>query len=366
MLLRRVISSETARKDGKHIVDASIIIPAYNRRDRLEGTLRALEAIDYPQDAFEVVLVDDGSEDGTGRFFQQCSYPFQFHCLRHRVNRGRSAARNSGIRKARGRIVVFLDDDMQAVPNLLREHLNYHRNAYRTVVLGNIRYAPGIAATALIRYLDSRGVHKLRAGDPIPFRYFSAGNVSMDREFLIQAGLFDERFRSFGGEDLELGYRLSRNGARFVFSPSALAYRFDYRDIPATCRAMEVFGRESLPVLLQIHPGLGEMFALHRLGAADHRHEEEPFLLRPPILLSLFWSPWGAVARGMARALNHLRAPAVLFDYLILFHIIKGYRQYLRDRSGPAAESGPSGVSGRSTASDRIITTDPGAERSLS
>jgi len=335
--------SAMVRKGGEHAVDASIIIPAYNRRRRLEGTLRALEALDYPPDAYEVVLVDDGSEDGTGEVFLQRSYPFRFHCLRHPVNRGRSAARNTGVKKARGRIVVFLDDDMQAAPGLLRGHLSHHGENNDTVVLGNICHAPEVFATALIRYLDSRGVHKLKAGDPIPYRYFSSGNVSMEREFLIQSGLFDERFRSFGGEDLELGYRLSKNGARFVFSPDALAYRFDYRDIPETCRAMQIFGRDSLPLLLQFHPGVAEMFKLHRLGAADRRSGEAPFLLQPPFLRALFCQPLGALAGGVARALNHLRVPSVLFDYLILSQILKGYRRHLRNRSKSAALSDQGG-----------------------
>jgi len=332
--------------DAGPTLDASVIIPAYNRRRRLEGTLRALESLDYPREAFEVILVDDGSEDDTGRFFQRQEYPFRFRCLRHEVNRGRSAARNSGVRKARGRVVIFLDDDMRAVPDLLKEHLRHHRDDPRTVVLGNVRRAPEVPATALIRYLDSRGVHKLGAGEPIPFRYFSAGNVSMDRGFLVRAGLFDERFRSFGGEDLELGYRLSRNGARFIFSPGALTHRLDYRDIPETCRAMEIFGRDSLSLLLRIDPGLGEMFKLHRIGAAGPRRAEEPFLLPPLPLRALFREPWGAVARAAARALNRLRAPAALFDYLVLFHIIKGYRQHRRKCSNPAA-SGSCGTGRR-------------------
>jgi glycosyltransferase involved in cell wall biosynthesis len=320
-------------------VDASIIIPAYNRRERLVETLRALDALCYPRDAFEVLLVDDGSQDGTAQFFRQRGYSFQFHCLRHSRNRGRSAARNSGVKNARGRIVVFLDDDMQAVPDLLREHLRHHRGDHGTVVLGNIRHGHEIPATALIRYLDSRGVHKMRAGDPIPFRYFSAGNVSMERDFLLRVGLFDERFRSFGGEDLELGYRLSRGGARFVFAPDALAYRFDYRDIPNLCRAMEIFGRDSLPIILQIHPQLGGLFKLQNVQRASDRRTTAGFLLRPPFLRLLLLPPLGTAARGVARALNRFHAPALLFDYLLFFHLMKGYRQSLRNDAGMATES---------------------------
>ncbi len=322
------------------MVDVSIVIPAFNRRDRLVGTLKALEALDYSRDAFEVILVDDGSPDGTGQFFQQRGYAFQFHCLQHPHNRGRSAARNSGVKQARGRIVVFLDDDMRAVPDLLREHLKHHRDGHRRVVLGNIRRAPQVPPTALIRYLDSRGIQKLRPGAPIPFRYFSAGNVSMEREFLLQTGLFDERFRSFGGEDLELGYRLSQNGARFVFAPGALAHRFDYRDLSGLCRAMEIFGHDSLPIILRTHPQLGELFKLHSVQVAGYRQGKGRFPLRPQLLRFFLRSPWGVVARGVARALNRFPAPSLLFDYLIFFSIMKGYQWYCREQDERTAESG--------------------------
>jgi len=322
------------------MVDVSIIIPAFDRRDRLVGTLKSLEALDYSEDAFEVILVDDGSRDGTAQFFRQREYTFQFHCLQHPHNRGRSAARNSGVKKARGRIVVFLDDDMQAVPDLLREHLKHHRDGHRAVVLGNIRRAPQVTPTALIRYLDSRGVQKLQPGAPIPFRYFSAGNVSMEREFLLQTGLFDERFRSFGGEDLELGYRLSSNGARFVFAPGALTYRLDYRDISDLCRAMKIFGHDSLPIILRTHPQLGELFKLSNDQLADHPRGRGRLPLRPQLLRFFLWSPWGAVVRGAARALNRFPAPSLLFDYLIFFSIMKGYQQYVRNMGEPAAEPG--------------------------
>jgi hypothetical protein len=81
---------------------------------------------------------------------------------------------------------------------------------------------------------------------------------------------------------------------------------------------------------------MGEMFRLRHPENGDHRRAEDRFLLPSRFLRAMLWPPFGAAVRGAARALNHLWAPSALFDYLILFHIMKGYRQHLRD-----AESGP-------------------------
>jgi glycosyltransferase involved in cell wall biosynthesis len=315
-------------------MDASIIIPTYNRRQRLIATLEALDSLDYPREFWEVLLVDDGSEDGTDDFFRNKKYSFQFRLFRHPSNRGRSAARNTGAMQARGRVLVFLDDDMKATPGLLRAHLDQHHGGQGRVVLGNIRHAPQVPSTALIRYLDSRGVHKLKTGASIPFRYFSAGNVSIERQLLFQAGLFDERFHQFGGEDLELGYRLSRYGTTFAFAPEALAYRFDYRDVIGLCRAMVTFGQFSLPILLQTHPDLRGLYQLAAVAPEkSFPRKIWPALKRPFLLIALL-PPWGSLAEALARACDRFWIPTLLFDYLIFFHTIKGYRKFLRQSAG--------------------------------
>jgi hypothetical protein len=125
---------------------------------------------------------------------------------------------------------------------------------------------------------------------------------------------------------LELGYRLNRAGARFVYSPEARTYRTDYRDIPELCKAMVTYGESSLPIILETHPQLKELVKAHLLEPA--RLLSEPFLVsfkKVSFRLAL-WRPWGPMIALLTRLFNRLFVPAILFDYLILFHYLKGVR----------------------------------------
>ncbi len=93
----------------------SIIIPAYNEARWLPGTLDALLASKFPA---EVIVVDDGSTDDTARVLE--AYRGRIRVLTHEVNRGKGAAMATGIREARGEIVVFCDAHLRG---LKRHHL---------------------------------------------------------------------------------------------------------------------------------------------------------------------------------------------------------------------------------------------------
>ena len=120
-------------------MNTSIIIPTYNRLSFLRKTLHSLTHLTYPEDNYEVIVVDDGSNDGTDEFLKSASFPYQFRFFGHAENRFASAARNTGIQNAIGDIIVFLDDDMQVVPEFLDEHVRCHTKNRNTAVVGNIR-----------------------------------------------------------------------------------------------------------------------------------------------------------------------------------------------------------------------------------
>src|SRR5262245_25867711 len=91
--------------------DLSIVVPTYNRRAGIERFLRALEEQTFPATRFEVVVVDDGSTDGTDAALAAMQTPYRLRVL-HQENAGPAAARNAGLREAQGRLIVFLDDDV--------------------------------------------------------------------------------------------------------------------------------------------------------------------------------------------------------------------------------------------------------------
>jgi glycosyltransferase involved in cell wall biosynthesis len=337
-------------------MEASIVIPTYNKLTRLKATLESLKTLDYSRECFEVVVVDDGSEDETASFLSGVGLDFQLRVFRHQSNQGRAAARNTGVRQARGRVVVFLDDDMEAAPELLMAHMRGHAEGHKMVVLGNVRRAPGVRSTALVRYLDSRGVHKLKPGQPVPFRYFATGNVSVERRLLMEVGLFDERFRKFGGEDLELGYRLDKAGARFVYAPQARSYRTDYRDVPGLCEAMVTYGEHSLPLIVKMHPELNKLVKAHLLEPAALFSEPFSMTVKKALFRLALCGPLGAFVVLLVRFSNPLYVPAILFDYLIVFHYLKGLsRSWRRQGRGVDETAGPCESSGlASTRSDDL------------
>ena len=312
-------------------MDASIVIPTYNKLPYLQVALRSLESLEYHRVSFEVVVVDDGSGDDTAAFLSDVRCSFPLHFLRHESNRGRASARNTGLRKARGKMVIFLDDDMEVVPEFLGAHLRGHKEGSGRVVLGNVRSAPGVTRTALVRYLDSRGVHRLRPGQPVPFWYFATGNVSLERDLLLDVGLFDERFREFGGEDLELGYRLNRAGASFIYAPQAISLRRDYRDVRQLCKAMETYGQHSLPILLERHPELEGLLKVDLLKPMVPSSGGMAMTIQKLLLRMALWRGWGKFLDALGEVGNRVFIPTVLFDYLILFHRLNGFRRWERN-----------------------------------
>src|SRR5215831_5598296 len=89
----------------------SVVIPTYNRIERLRHVITALEQQAYPSDAYEVIIISDGSTDGTHAYLEMVRSTLQLRWF-SQDNRGPAAARNTGIEKAGGEFVVFIDDDL--------------------------------------------------------------------------------------------------------------------------------------------------------------------------------------------------------------------------------------------------------------
>src|ERR1700736_5391800 len=132
-------------------MEISVIIPTYNNRPVLERALQALAAQTFSRDRYEIVIVDDGSTDGTAEIAQRFRGLVQIQYL-SQANRGRAAARNLGARAARGRILVFLDSDFWAAPQLLAEHhKHYPADAGDIGIQGASRTHPDALVTPFMR-----------------------------------------------------------------------------------------------------------------------------------------------------------------------------------------------------------------------
>jgi serine acetyltransferase/GT2 family glycosyltransferase len=200
---------------------ASVVIATYNRQDLLRRLLRQLDAQTIDPSRFEAIAVDDGSTEDTRE--RLCDLVTRYaHRIVRQENAGAAAARQRGVELARGKVVVFLDDDMQIAPTFLERHLEKH-DAPDTVVLGRLRPDAKLAEMPLFERFYARVMKaqndELVAGKPVRGHNIYTGNVSMPRELFLRAGGFDPAFRAL--EDEELGVRLEKAGARFVFANDA-------------------------------------------------------------------------------------------------------------------------------------------------
>ena len=223
--------------------DLSVIIPTCNRRGILLKTLAAYEVQTARSEILEVLVLDDGSNDGTleavADFSRHARIPVRYFRLAHR---GPAAMRNYGIQEARGSLVLFGDDDIVPSPDLVAEHLAWHKRFPQPFVgvLGLVEWAPEVKPTPFMQWLGKDGIlfnfRHLEAGQDAGFRCFYSCNLSLKTQFLRENGTFDEDFKTAAFEDTELGFRLEQRGLRLLYNPSAVGYHHKFISFSDACR----------------------------------------------------------------------------------------------------------------------------------
>ena len=230
------------------VLTISVVVPTYNRVARLRHVIGALEQQQYPKDAYEVIVVSDGSSDGTHAYLEALRSTVRLRWF-SQGNRGPAAARNAAIDKAVGELIVFIDDDVVPEAGLLAEHVRAHHEAGReVVVLGPLLTPEGFAMAPWGRWEQEMLMKQYRAmmrGDWQPTaRQFYTGNASLRRSHILAVGGFDENFRR--AEDVELAYRLVVQGLRFVFTMKAVGMHYVERSYRSWLDAAYAYGRNDV------------------------------------------------------------------------------------------------------------------------
>lgn len=294
----------------------SVIIPTYRRRPSVERALRALARQTLPAHTYEVLVVIDGSEDSTLDLVTQLATPYRLRWL-DRPHRGRAAARNAGIAAAEGRLLVFLDDDMEPSPGLLEEHLRAHERSSRLAVVGAVPVEPGCAPAPVVDYIAGKFNRHLEAlavpGHQFGVSDFYSGNFSIGRDVLVGVGGFDEDFTLYGNEDLELALRLRQAGVQVVFRPGAWA-RQDYSKSFAEVAQDNLDKGRTAVLLASKHP---DVLAELKLSTYARAPRKWRVLRGTLLLLTRLCSPTpkGVVRFGVWLERHH---PARLHRYLPL------------------------------------------------
>jgi len=216
----------------------SVVIATYKRRDVLKVTLEKLCIQTMAPDKFEVLVIDDGSHDGTAEMTESMilSAHYRLRYFGHE-NRGPGYTQNRGIKEAQSELVLLIADDIWATQELLEQHLKVHleHQEENIAVLGNVVQSPELPPTIMHKYWDPFQFSKFRWMREVPCIYFYACNISIKKDFLLKNCMFRER-KGAAHEDAELGYRLGQAGLHILHNEQALAYHFHEENLDGACR----------------------------------------------------------------------------------------------------------------------------------
>ncbi|MEO6503599.1 MAG: glycosyltransferase [Jatrophihabitantaceae bacterium] len=305
------------------VLRCSVVIPTYNRAELLRRTLESLTAQDLPTAAFEVLVVDDGSSDQTAQLVEGYRDRLDLRYFFQPDEGWRVAqARNVGIAHATGEVCVFVDSGVVLHSGCLQAHASSHQQAGGPVAVLGYVYGwgrEGADAQEMIRTLDfddpDASIELMRRTGrwadvrdpfyakyaenfdrlPAPWIVYWTCNVSAPTDRLRAVGGFDEQIRSWGGEDIDLAYRLHLDGVRFALNRSASS----------------------------IHYPHGSDLAASMVGArAVHRY-----------LAQKHGTPVAKLLPSLGGALNFLT-----FNDVITARGLPGCADYLRQQATPAAQ----------------------------
>ncbi len=269
-------------------VAISVIVPVRDRPDMLREVVARLEAQSYPEERYEIIVVDDGSAIDPAQLFPEGSSKLRIvHAAPHGGPFRAGQARNAGAAAARHPFLAFLDSDVVVGKDFLWALDWVHQRTPEAVVCGylsgyNLHDRGQVHTLADVQACDGveqLGVIAERSREALvrtcldnvewlaePWRLAYTGNLSLSSALFQRIGGFSERFTGWGLEDIDLGYRLHAAGARFVFSRFALGFHLVD---PSEAAPRNPFRRQT-PVLADFD---GYLRNVELLGAL---HEGQP------------------------------------------------------------------------------------------
>lgn len=252
-------------------MELSIIIPTHNRAPILEQCLERIFLNDFPKNKYEVIVVDDASTDNTQEICTKWQKSENLTYLKQKKS-GQGVARNKAIDLAKGKVLIFIGDDIFINKNFLREHYEYHDQYPQKnyAVLGLILWDPEINISEIMNWSTNSsqifgkfGGHqfafeKLTHNKEANYNFFYTSNISLKKS-ILQDNKFDPWFDGYGWEDIELGYRLSKNyNLKIIYNSNAIAYHHHEIDLEQFKKRMYQIGKAT-HLFHHKHPELNKL-----------------------------------------------------------------------------------------------------------
>ena len=260
--------------------ELSVIIPTHNRAAHLRNCLEALGHQTQPAADFEVIVVDDGSTDGTPEMLAEIETPFRLRVI-CQAKAGQCAALNRGI-TASSKFCLILDDDITPAPALVSEHLQAQHASGGGVAIGQLTMKAATAADwYAVRFAQRWREHyqHLNEGSRrLTWQDCYSGNLSVPRQALLAAGGFDVSLQA--GFDIELGYRLYQMGLPMIYLAAACGEHQDGKTGRQLLIEDERSGRMMFE-LIQRHPELFPELFGQFWDTSSASYPAPPFPVKP-------------------------------------------------------------------------------------
>ena len=289
-------------------MDISVIITCYNEEKNIQECLNSLVCQTYPDDKYEIIVADGGSEDRTQDIVNELVQTYHNINLVVEPKKGTAAGRNAGIRAAKHDYIAFIDADCEAPQNWLETLVKQYQNIQLTdknvIAVGGTNIPPNNAngflqaiGIALDSYLGSFGsVQGRQFKEPMHVSSLSNLNVLYDKQKIIDVGYYDESLVS-EAEDADINYRLFAAGNRFLFIPNSFVWH-KMRPTPKTwLKNMFRYGKGRARLLKRYPQMWAVSFALPLLFIAA--------------ISALFFTPFS----------NIFSLPAIYFPVLLCFSL---------------------------------------------
>lgn len=312
----------------------SVVIPTHNRQQKIIQTVGKLRAQNFPAEDYEVIVVDDGS---TPPVVLPADFQTSPAVLLLRLGGvERSAARNSGAAKARGELLVFIDDDITVGENFLKEYWDAHLKYPDALFVGAMTLPEDFFFTPFGRFrqnLEKQGLPNGRV-EIEQKNFCSAGNMAIASEKFRKISGFDLNLSS--AEDQDFALRHTADGSRIFFVPGAAGIHQDNAlDIRGYCRRNEWGSRLILP-FCQRYPDLPANVERQRINGEIQWGSESISLSCSKLFKSMLASTAGVESlffftNLLERAAPHSPLLKKSYEILLGTHIFRGYRTGLRE-----------------------------------
>jgi len=269
-LLRIDYHFSLPRESNTSSPQLSVIIPTYQRVDSLRSTLEAYCKQSLATDRWELLLVADGDDPEIAQLCQEYSdsLPVVYHAIEHA---GPAAARNAGIMKATGQVILITGDDIEPHEDMLLQHLRMHLEhpESNVAILGHIEWPEDMEVNVVMKLVNENGqqfsFNKLKDGREIGPEFFYTSNISLKAELLhSMSELFKTEFPGAALEDIEFGVRLSvERQMRIIYNAAACGYHRHKMTLESFALRQQSVGR-STRILERVAP---DVFKYLNLGA---------------------------------------------------------------------------------------------------